>query len=912
MLGAKMRDNKILKSKIQPPKLLSTLVARDELCKKISETEEKVVVLNAGSGYGKTTLLSYFLEKNPYSVGSWYHLDLLDNDLLVFLEYFGESIRRVVPKFKYYVKEDIKEFRSNKMMINDFVLALADVKVECLNIVLDNYQEINNVDIEDLLSEIISNTDINIRLFVAVKGSLPEFFTRHILSGSVKILGNEDLAFSLEEIEYLLQKMAHYSIKEQDRMAYVSYIFTYTEGWPIGVISIFLRMKQLRNAITVKELQELCMDSYASKYLMYEVFRKLPYDLQQFCIQTSVLSVLNVDICNAVLGIYDAKSTLDYLVKENLFVTKLSGDNKDYRYHAVFKNYLQEQLTRESRFNIYKKAMFAFLDRGMKEQAIEYGILCNEYRYVEEWMLQLGFHLIGQKRYTTVLHWLEYLERYRDDWSIAMSIFVASIYVSVNNLQKGKDLFSSAVQKAEKINNIEEQIYISKLKISYYGILADFMMAEEEIINCMSILSERKSKTYLPVWYQVMEQLMEVKLILRKEKEAYEVAETICNMNVGGLEGKILRRVSYIRSQALLLMEILTVPIKKEFSEYENWVGISEERYDRVLTNTIAEFWNWKYTEKLYHDKDTKELKIEMAKYFEHVHDVQTYSIYTRYLFQCIGGVEDRKDREEIERYLEYNRLPYPGGIKEWKLESQENKKIVVNCFGEFKVCVQDEDEPVKWRTKKAKELFALLFDKGGTPVSKDILIDVLWKDMQAKSSSTLFYTTLSYVKKTLSDKGFDNVICGKQKMYFLDMSQICSHKEDMQSLIAGKESEDSEVSVDCIYQGAYMQGISGDWVIEQREYYERMFLKICKEQSNSYIRKEQYEKAANLLTRAIVVDEYSEEFAARLIQCYGLIGDVKNAKKQFERIKKRLQEELGVEPGEELIQTYRKAVENR
>ena len=183
---------------------------------------------------------------------------------------------------------------------------------------------------------------------------------------------------------------------------------------------------------------------------------------------------------------------------------------------------------------------------------------------------------------------------------------------------------------------------------------------------------------------------------------------------------------------------------------------------------------------------------------------------------------------------------------------------------------------------------------------------------MQAKSSSTLFYTTLSYVKKTLSDKGFDNVICGKQKMYFLDMSQICSHKEDMQSLIAGKESEDSEVSVDCIYQGAYMQGISGDWVIEQREYYERMFLKICKEQSNSYIRKEQYEKAANLLTRAIVVDEYSEEFAARLIQCYGLIGDVKNAKKQFERIKKRLQEELGVEPGEELIQTYRKAVENR
>ena len=60
-----MRDNKILKSKIQPPKLLSTLVARDELCKKISETEEKVVVLNASSGYGKTTLLSYFLEKNP-------------------------------------------------------------------------------------------------------------------------------------------------------------------------------------------------------------------------------------------------------------------------------------------------------------------------------------------------------------------------------------------------------------------------------------------------------------------------------------------------------------------------------------------------------------------------------------------------------------------------------------------------------------------------------------------------------------------------------------------------------------------------------------------------------------------------------------------------------------------------------
>ena len=60
-------------------------------------------------------------------------------------------------------------------------------------------------------------------------------------------------------------------------------------------------------------------DRYVVDYLVEEVLQRQPDRVRSFLLQTSILSCLTADLCDAVTGEHDGRATLEALDRANLF-----------------------------------------------------------------------------------------------------------------------------------------------------------------------------------------------------------------------------------------------------------------------------------------------------------------------------------------------------------------------------------------------------------------------------------------------------------------------------------------------------------------------------------------------------------------------------------------------------------------
>ena len=87
----------IIRTKLHRPPVTRDLVPRMQLLERLEYHRQRPLTLVAApAGYGKSTLVSHWLEASACP-GAWVSLDEDDNDLRLFLTYFLEAIRSVFP-----------------------------------------------------------------------------------------------------------------------------------------------------------------------------------------------------------------------------------------------------------------------------------------------------------------------------------------------------------------------------------------------------------------------------------------------------------------------------------------------------------------------------------------------------------------------------------------------------------------------------------------------------------------------------------------------------------------------------------------------------------------------------------------------------------------------------------------------
>ncbi len=243
--------------------------------------------------------------------------------------------------------------------------------------------------------------------------------------------------------------------------------------------------------------------------------------------------------------------------------------------------------------------------------------------------------------------------------------------------------------------------------------------------------------------------------------------------------------------------------------------------------------------------------------------------------------------------------------------ENTAGEKLRVTTFGRFRVVVGQEEKELAWRTRKGRELFAYLLDIEGEAVDRRQLMDTLWPEEIPENAVAMLHNMIYNMRKELSDYRLEKLIVYESKRYRLNMDEIETDSIFWRRLAGYVKQKDvvelaHNIDAFLIYPGRYLDDIDNTWAAEKREYYDGIYRTGCELLAEHMCEQGEKERAIQLYGNILMTDPYSERTIEKLIRLYGECREWGKMKKCYEDFKVLLKKDLGIEPEESVIETYR------
>jgi LuxR family maltose regulon positive regulatory protein len=328
--------------------------------------------VQAPAGFGKTSLLTqwyYQSAQNAYAT-VWLTLSATDNSPARLLAHCSEALLKYttakLPLSSSSAKPDLKHRL-------DAVLHMLDAVPNPLFIYLDNLQHLNGKT-ESALNDLIERSPASVR-FITASRCVPQLhLARKRSQSNLLLLGSNELRFNKTETQ------AYIKTDPFLKTADVDSLLARTEGWPAGII-LASHMLQTQLPSTRKSLDQLSGDHHViADYFNEEVFSQLSNSQQNFLIFTSILDELTPNLCRELTGNDNPLRLLNDAENNGYFIESLDSNRSSYRYHYLFRQFLQRQLGDNGHTStLYQRASKIVAAIKHYDAAINYALLGNDH-----------------------------------------------------------------------------------------------------------------------------------------------------------------------------------------------------------------------------------------------------------------------------------------------------------------------------------------------------------------------------------------------------------------------------------------------------------------------------------------------------------------------------------------------------
>lgn len=239
--------------------------------------------------------------------------------------------------------------------------------------------------------------------------------------------------------------------------------------------------------------------------------------------------------------------------------------------------------------------------------------------------------------------------------------------------------------------------------------------------------------------------------------------------------------------------------------------------------------------------------------------------------------------------------------VKNRKLKPVNIETKLISLGG-FYIYLNDELQNIKWRTSKAEELLAFLVHHEGKCVSRDYIIEQLWKYIEPMKAMDNLNASTYYLRKALNSIGINDCIKSNKSDIWIDIQKLNCDLYTFEKVIKDNTKvEASNISelekAIGLYEGEYLKNKDYIWAEEKRSILSKEYIKILIRVSEYYFKEGMESTAIDLLKRAINIEPLQEEIYEKLIGMYLLLHKRMEAEKQYKLLEKLLDEELGIEP---------------
>ncbi len=833
----------------------------------MDDAKMRLFVLHAPAGYGKTILINSYM-RLAETPGVWYQLGKGDNDVTTFLEYLTAAVRCVFPDFAPGCSHSVQE------AVYAFVKALEMEKPQHLNIFFDDYQEIYASEIDELMAFLINHAPEGIRFFLTTKGRIPSFAMRFILRDEASVLTSKQLPFTLDETGELLGQISGRMIDPET----TALVYDYTQGWPAGVRFLGLYLREEKNELNRDTIASACREYRVDDFIMHELFKRLPYQIQNYLKCTSPLDYMTAALCNAVLGVHDMGGVLDYLVQEGIFTQKIKGKRDTYRYHLLFKNFLLEQISLADQKQILGRAARVLLNTSQKELGIEYAIRAGEYELAETAIGRFGSLFFEEEKWNLLARWIDFLRTREDEIGVSNWLLIGKYEILWKQEEQGRECFVKAYELALQ-QRIEPAFYAATELLSEY-----FLRREETESAELTVEQaiEDWGKPHSRMWFLLVFRKAQVYLINGREQAAKRQLLDLAEHTEAGMRFRS-REVLEIKERAKQLFDILTETDMKHLALFYD--GEKTEQLNRLVAALrLMEAEQYEFLEGRCSGLIEKLDSFSGTVCGESLSALLGYwlcrtgkwSEGRRYLIRGMSFLlKGRFDRLNVSPSVKISMGQFYSLLKGGYLDLERRRPLFACCFGNFRIFDIETGENVRWRTHKAQECIAYLIHMRGKAVSRDALINILWSgDDEPDKLILMLHNILSSIRKSLEPFGGRNILCSQNGQYWIDTSCICTELSLMDPIIesirTGNQWNITNYAwiMEIFADREYMQDIDSSWCEESKYYYQRCLCDGMYQAGLYFMTQKEYDRADQMLKKAQEFFPCDEKIARMLEKC--------------------------------------------
>ncbi len=383
----------------------SDRIQRARLTAPLVESRERLVLIVAPAGYGKTTLAGQWNELDDRRF-AWVTLGSGMGDPSVLWSHIVESVGRAEPSFAP-TAERLKSWLAEagtSMMAAHVAGALETVDRE-LVIVLDDYHFVKESASHASIGSFLELMPPSVQLAVVSRQDPPLAVGRLRANGDLRELRADELALRLDEVDALMNATLGLDLVPEA----LTLLHARTEGWPAVVA---LAGRSLRDRDDREGFLERFGGSnrFVVDYLTEVVLDELDSDRRAFLLDTSILERMSGDLCDAVLGREGSIKLLSEMEKADLFLSPLDERREWYRYHSVFREFLYRELTLRSpeRVPELRRRAFDWLaGEHLVDEACHQALAAREYNDAARLISASWLSLAASQAPGTILDWID-------------------------------------------------------------------------------------------------------------------------------------------------------------------------------------------------------------------------------------------------------------------------------------------------------------------------------------------------------------------------------------------------------------------------------------------------------------------------------------------------------------------------
>lgn len=458
------KESIILSTKLTPPNLKKYMLSRATLSKKLKRVMDySLTLVHSGPGYGKSTALSAFFRSDQYAL-CWYSPSTHDDDLVPFVSYliyairtkqsdFGQDLLNRMAQGEQFTL-DAEIYALCEAMINSLVQLDLD-----LVLIVDDYHVIeHSKEIDQFMQHFVRHLPSHFHLVLSSR-TYPNWELLRVmrLKNDVLEIGETDLALTEEEIEVLFTDYYEYPLPQDG----AKQIYNKTEGWVIAIQLIWQRLILSGGDVTSVLTEDTETMDELFRFLALEVFHKQSEDVRQFMLQTSILEEMTGELCDFVFARSDSQKLLHYISTNHLFLLPIG--ERQYRYHALFKDFLSGELKRKPKVyvELHQAAAHYFERMNKNDQAIYHlGVIGDDYGVAK--ILQThGRAMINHGQLESLLQRTQRISEILRNQFHMLWIYEGEI----NRYRCVFDKAFSCYAKAEMLANRANDIYIHSLAL---------------------------------------------------------------------------------------------------------------------------------------------------------------------------------------------------------------------------------------------------------------------------------------------------------------------------------------------------------------------------------------------------------------------------------------------------------------